>query len=226
MLSGGFSYRTLKDFPEAHAVVEDAETFAGNATKKALELARWLSARQFATRGPGAGELDGKAQPIPESLCLADDSGLEMDALAGAPGVHSARFAALDASGAPSLTNSSDQDNNAKLLRLLAGVPKERRTARFRCVIAVTPVLLSGPQNNSAVCNTDEAELRTQIFEGVCEGRIIANPRGSNGFGYDPLFVPNDFDESFAELGEEVKNRISHRARALMELRRSLRREL
>ena len=121
ILGAEFRCLTLKEFPAAPPVVEDAETFAGNATKKAVELAKWLT-----------------TIPRPASsiqFVLADDSGLEVDALNGAPGVHSARFAALDKT-----ENSKDSDNNAKLLRLLKGVPLEKRTARFRCVIALVPV--------------------------------------------------------------------------------------
>ena len=117
ILGEDFEYRALKDFPGVPEVVEDAGTFAGNATKKAVSLARFL------------GSL-----PMSEpALVLADDSGLEVDALNGAPGVYSARFAALDAGRAG---NSSDADNNAKLLRLLKDLPAGKRTARFRCAIA------------------------------------------------------------------------------------------
>ena len=121
ILSEAFRYVTLKDLPNIPLVPEDAETFAGNATKKAVELARWLCAARHS------------ALDTQHCLVLADDSGLEVDALNGAPGVHSARFAALD-SGQP--CNSPDAANSAKLLRLLRGIPAEKRTARFRCVIA------------------------------------------------------------------------------------------
>ena len=145
---------------------------------------------------------------------LADDSGLEVDTLNGAPGVHSARFAALDKS-----ENSADADNNAKLLRLLQDVPLEKRAARFRCVLALAPVLENEIQNASPVCYADEWELQTQLFDGTCEGKILFAPRGQNGFGYDPLFVPDGFTQSFAELGEDVKNKLSHRAKALAKLK-------
>jgi XTP/dITP diphosphohydrolase len=137
---------------------------------------------------------------------------LEVDALGGAPGVHSARYAAMDV-GQPG--NSSDAENSAKLLRLLKDVPLERRTARFRCVIALAPVVSLAVKNASPVCDADEHELQTELFEGSCEGRILFAPRGSGGFGYDPLFVPTGCDQTFAELGEDTKNRISHRAVAL-----------
>jgi XTP/dITP diphosphohydrolase len=199
-----FQFLTLRDFPNAPAVVEDADTFAGNSTKKAVELARWLSTQSSEFKVEGS------------KFVLADDSGLEVDALRGAPGVHSARFAALD-TGAEG--NSPDAENNAKLMRLLRDVPEGKRTARFRCVIALTPVICDTRASASPVCAADERELRTELFDGACEGRIAFVPGGVKGFGYDPLFLPEGFVQSFAELGEEVKNRISHRARALEKLR-------
>lgn len=202
ILGDRFRCLTLDDFPHAPEVVEDAATFAGNATRKAVALARWLA------EGPGAKPETGPG----EWFVLADDSGLEVDALHGAPGVHSARFAALD-TGKPG--NSSTADNNAKLLRLLAGVPDEQRTARFRCVLALTPVPRSEP-------GADEVELRTELFDGVCEGRIETAPRGGGGFGYDPLFRPEGYSQTFGELSEGIKNQLSHRARALEKLRRRL----
>jgi XTP/dITP diphosphohydrolase len=146
---------------------------------------------------------------------LADDSGLEVDSLGGKPGVHSARFAALDKN-----ENSKDADNNAKLLHLLKDVPLEKRTARFRCVIALVPVLRGKIETASPVCFADEFE--PQIFDGACEGKILSEPRGKNGFGYDPLFVPDGFTQSFAELGDETKNKLSHRAKALAKLKNYL----
>ncbi len=207
ILGGQFRFFTLRDFPNAPAVLEDANTFAGNSTKKAVELARWISAQ------------GSKLEVEEAAFVIADDSGLEVDALNNAPGVHSARFAALD-NGMNG--NSSDAENNVKLLRLLQNVPAEKRTARFRCVIALTPVLSSQPVNSSPVCAADERELHTEIFAGACEGRITFAPSGAQGFGYDPLFVPDGFTQSFAELGEDVKNRISHRAKALEKLRTRL----
>jgi XTP/dITP diphosphohydrolase len=133
--------------------------------------------------------------------------------------VHSARFAALD-SGKPG--NSSTADNNAKLLRLLAKVPREQRTARFRCVLALTPVIRERLESASPVCYADEFAMQTSLFEGTCEGRILFEPTGQGGFGYDPLFAPDGFDQSFAELGEDVKNQISHRAKALRNLKAAL----
>ena len=202
---------TLDDFPGAPVVVEDAPTFTGNATKKAVQLAAWLG-----------GDPSRNPRPRTRSLSvLADDSGLEVDALNGSPGVHSARFAALDRSAdvSSARANSPDTANNAKLLRLLENVPLEKRTARFRCVLALTPIISAKTGNHSPVCYANEAELQTQLFEGVCEGRISLAPSGAGGFGYDPLFVPNGYEQSFAELSEAEKNKISHRANALQKMR-------
>jgi len=218
ILGDQFRYLTLRDFPNAPEVVEDAGTFAGNATKKAVELAKWtcqVQSPKSKVQGP-----ESKVQsPESKILVLADDSGLEVDALKGAPGVHSARFAALD-TGRPG--NSPTAENNAKLLRLLEDVPLEKRTARFRCVLALTPVLATQPESASPVCAADEFEIQTQLFEGTCEGRIGFEERGRGGFGYDPLFVPDGYEQTFGELPEEVKNKLSHRARALARLKEKL----
>ena len=128
---------------------------------------------------------------------IGDDSGLEVDALAGAPGLHSARYAGEDA---------SDRGNIERLLGELAGVPPERRTARFRCVLA----LVRGRENEISA-------------EGVCEGRILDAPRGAGGFGYDPVFIPEGHLMTLAELPAAEKNALSHRARAAASLRRALR---
>jgi XTP/dITP diphosphohydrolase len=192
ILGAQFQFLTLDDFSTAPKVVEDAETFAGNATKKAVELARWLVSDNS--------KLNNK-NSMPDFV-LADDSGLEVDALGGKPGVHSARFAALDKN-----ENSNDADNNAKLLRLLEDVPAGKRTARFRCVIALAKI------------NPQSAIRNPQLSDGVCDGKIIFTPAGKNGFGYDPLFVPDGFERTFAELGEDVKNKLSHRAKALEKLK-------
>ncbi len=122
-------------------------------------------------------------------LTLADDTGLEVDVLDGQPGVRSARFAGDDV---------SYHENNKKLLRLMDGVPLEKRTARFRCVAALA----------------DENGL-VDTVEGICNGTIITDERGGGGFGYDPLFIPDGQVKTFAELPPEVKNRISHRAKAV-----------
>jgi XTP/dITP diphosphohydrolase len=204
ILGRDYQYLTLGDFPGAPEVMEDAGTFAGNATKKAVEVAHYV-----------VGRLEGSLQGE-ECFLLADDSGLEVDALNGAPGVHSARFAALDAG---MQGNSSDAQNRAKLLRLLENVPEEKRGARFRCVIALAPVLRLAKTSASPVCAADEFELQTQLFEGVCEGRIIAGERGEGGFGYDSLFIPAGYKQTFGELTSDIKNRLSHRAKALEKLR-------
>ena len=201
ILGAQFRLLTLKDFPDAPPVVEDAETFVGNALKKADTLANWLASNSLI-----------KTPNLNLDFVLADDSGLEVDALHGAPGVHSARFAALNQT-----ENSPDHDNNAKLLRLLQDVPLEKRTAHFRCVIAVVPVPENKIYSASPVCFADE--FPTQIFDGSCPGVIQLASSGIHGFGYDPLFVPDGFTQSFAELGEDVKNQISHRAKALEKLR-------
>lgn len=148
-------------------VAEDTGTFAGNARKKAQALRARLPAG---------------------SWVLADDSGLCVDALGGAPGVESAYFAGPAGDGAANL---------AKLVRELAGVAEDRRAAHFVCVL-----LVAGPEGQEFV------------FEGRCDGRLRREPRGGTGFGYDPLFVPEGEELTFAELGDAVKNLVSHRARA------------
>ncbi|NLW32372.1 MAG: RdgB/HAM1 family non-canonical purine NTP pyrophosphatase [Fibrobacter sp.] len=126
---------------------------------------------------------------------LADDSGLEVDALNGEPGVRSARYAG----------EHSDIDNNNKLLKMLSGVPPKKRSARFRCVIVI------------------KTETNTYITaEGCCEGTIAFGSEGSGGFGYDPLFIPKGFTKTFAQIGQGEKNIISHRAKALNSLREKL----
>ena len=126
-------------------------------------------------------------------LTLADDSSLEVDFLGGAPGVHSARFAG---------PRKSDADNNQKLLELLKDVPEEKRTARFRCVIAVAA-----------------PGARVETAEGTCEGIVGFAPKGEGGFGYDPLFYVPEFGRTFAELSMDIKNKISHRGKALIKAR-------
>jgi XTP/dITP diphosphohydrolase len=157
-------------------VVEDADTFAGNAAKKALEVSR-------ATGFPA----------------LADDSGIEVDALGGAPGVWSARYAG----------GGGDAANNAKLLVALRDVPPERRTARFRAVLALADV--DGALGDAVI-----------TAEGVCEGVVLDAPRGTGGFGYDPLFLVPDLGQTFAELGVGPKGERSHRARAMLAIRPQL----
>lgn len=162
----GFRILGLDAFPDLPEVTEDGETFADNAAKKAETISR----------------LTGR-------LCLADDSGLVVAALGGAPGVHSARYAG---------EQGDDAANNARLLRELAGVPATRRQASFRCVMA-----LSAPG------------VPTRLFSGEVSGRILDAPRGSGGFGYDPLFLVEGFAQTMAELPLATKNSISHRGQAL-----------
>jgi XTP/dITP diphosphohydrolase len=161
-------------------VVEDGDTFEANAIKKAREVAN-------ATM----------------MLTLADDSGLEVDVLGGAPGVRSARFAGERA---------TDAENNAALLAALDSLDADVRAgdvkARFRCVLAlVDPFVDSG---------------EPVVVEGTCAGTITRTPRGSGGFGYDPMFLVEGSDKTMAELSEDEKNRVSHRAKATQSLRRAL----
>lgn len=160
-----FELRSLADAGIGEDIDETGQSFEENATLKAEHYAG-----------------------ISGMLTLADDSGLEVDALQREPGVHSRRWAGDDA---------SDEDRNRLLLQRLAGVPDEERTARYRCVIA-----LAVPGR------------ATQTVEGSCEGRIAQQPAGSNGFGYDPLFFVPELNQTFGEAPPEVKNRLSHRGRA------------
>jgi XTP/dITP diphosphohydrolase len=196
ILPGSHRFLSLADFARAPEIAEDAGTFAGNALKKASALADWLRSNPetpmgWSTKGP--------------TFVLADDSGLEVDALQGAPGVHSARFAALDNPSRAS--NSTDAENNTKLLHLLQSVPQASRRARFRCVLALVPA------DVSPGCSAP------RLFEGVCEGHISLAPKGQGGFGYDPLFIPLGHKQTFAELGTDLKNRLSHRSLALGKLK-------
>ena len=168
LADSGWSFSSLQEFPDVGEAEENFVTFAENAIAKA----------QFYASATG--------------LCaLADDSGLEVAALRGAPGVFSARYAGKDA---------SDADRRALLLSELAktGDPKPR--ARFVAVVAIA---------------TPSCEV-LNVFEGICEGVITFAPRGTGGFGYDPLFIPDGHNQTFAELPDTIKNQISHRARALM----------
>lgn len=143
-------------------------------------------------------EENAKIKAEAASLCfdgyvIADDSGLEVDALGGRPGVRSARFAGEAA---------SDSENNCLLLKELDGVRGKQRSARFRCVLAVA-----------------SAGRTLAVFDGAVEGILANQPKGENGFGYDPLFIPEGYCETFASLGSEVKNTFSHRARAFSKAR-------
>jgi len=173
---------------------ETGTTFEANARIKAEAWRAWI----VETSG-GRPQFD---------AILADDSGLEVDALGGAPGVHSARFAATTGHRG----NSKDGDNNARLLNLLGDVPIGSRQARFRCTLVLLPVTSAA-----------EASNHGWVFEGTCEGRIATTASGTGGFGYDPLFIPDGFETSLATLGPTVKNRLSHRAKALTLLAESVR---
>lgn len=154
-------------------IVEDGSSFEENSYKKAK------------------GIMDLCGRPT-----IADDSGLEVDCLGGAPGIYSARFAGKDG---------DDEANNAKLISLIKDVPYDERTARF--VSVITMVFPDG---------------ETLVARGEVEGKLLTEEHGGNGFGYDPLFVPEGYDISFGEIAPEIKNRISHRAKALEELARQL----
>ena len=167
--------RLLSEFEGVAEAEETGTTFAENAVLKALHYSAHAGL-----------------------LTLSDDSGLAVDALGGAPGVYSARYAGAHATYA---------ERMAKLLGELETAGGADRRARFVCVIAVA----------------DPAGGRVETFEGVCEGRIARAPRGTNGFGYDPLFIPDGHDRTFGELPEEVKHSLSHRARALARAVRHLR---
>jgi XTP/dITP diphosphohydrolase len=180
-----------EDAPE---VAETADTFAGNAEIKARAASAVVSRQSsvVSKRRTAIGlpdDLRLTTDDFPAPWILADDSGLEVDALDGAPGVHSARYAGPCGSDAACV---------AKLLEAMRGVPDAARTARFRCAMAVL-----APNG------------RLQIVEGTLEGRITHSPRGENGFGYDPLFLIPEIGLTTAELAPEAKNRISHRAQAL-----------
>lgn len=176
-LLGGFPIE-LRSLGEFENVIEPEETgasFADNAALKAVYYS----------------EKTGLA-------ALADDSGLEVSALNGAPGVYSARYGGKDSSHAKKI---------AKLLEELENSGNEDRSARFVCVIVLT---------------NETGEVIFQA-EGICDGRIANEPRGENGFGYDPVFIPEGFDETFGELSSDVKSRLSHRARAIEKIIRFLR---
>jgi XTP/dITP diphosphohydrolase len=183
----GFELSSAADHPGVPEVEEDAATLEGNAEKKA----RWVCA----ATGLRA---------------LADDTGLEVDALCGAPGVISARWAGEGCSYA---------DNNAKLLRELTGVAPERRSARFRCVIAIATPPPAGDTGDFAA---RVGACRVTLHEGRIEGRIADAPRGAHGFGYDPVFWIPELGRTLAELDAAEKNRTSHRARALAAARAAL----
>ncbi|NLJ67032.1 MAG: RdgB/HAM1 family non-canonical purine NTP pyrophosphatase [Clostridiales bacterium] len=160
----------LKDIGFTDEITEDGYSIKENAVKKGLSVMK------------AVGELT-----------IADDSGLEVDAIDGQPGVLSARFSGEGA---------TDESNNRKLLELLSNIPMEKRGAQFRCVMAL--IYPNG---------------RILTAEGICRGRIAYKPIGDKGFGYDPIFIPNGYDKTFSQLGSHVKNQISHRAIALYKMK-------
>ena len=173
----GLTIRTLDEFPAAPVVVEDGETCQANAGKKAREIAQFTGA-----------------------LTLADDTGLEVDALGGRPGVFAARYAGAHATYA---------DNCRKLLDELTGVPAEQRGARFLTVVAIADPVSS-----------------IEFVEGVLRGRIAEHCSGGHGFGYDPVFIVPELGETLAALTLDQKNRISHRGQALAKAKDVLKRKL
>jgi XTP/dITP diphosphohydrolase len=162
---------SLDDFPNCPETLEDRDSFEGNAVKKAAEVAK----------------CTGK-------LSLADDSGLEVDALGGAPGVYSARYA-------PDATSGNDPRNYERLLKDLKNIPPQERGAQFVCCLAMA-----------------YPDGRTKTFFGYSRGRIGSEPRGKKGFGYDPVFLPEGFDRTFAEMTAEEKDTLSHRGKAIEKL--------
>lgn len=175
ILGSSLAVEDLIAHPEISELTESGSSFEENAMLKASAVSKQL---------PG--------------LIIADDSGLEVEALGGAPGIHSARYAGV---------NATDKEKIAKLLAQLTIVDakRERRRARFCCVLAVAR----------------EGQLLA-TFEGVAEGKIAERPRGLYGFGYDPIFIPDGFEQTFAELPEELKNNISHRGKAMRKLQAKL----
>jgi XTP/dITP diphosphohydrolase len=168
-----FKLKSLNNFKDIPQIKENKDTFKGNAIKKARELSQ-----------------------ITGLLSLSDDSGLQVDALAGKPGVYSSRFSG---------SGSNDQKNMEKLLLELKYVPEDRRSAQFVCWVALA----------------DKTNILATT-SGVCKGKIAMEPFGDKGFGYDPVFIPAGFDKTFAELGIKLKNKISHRVKALNKMKEEI----
>lgn len=175
LVDSGWSFRSLQEFANVESAEENGNTYSENAIAKA----------RFYASATGL-------------WTLADDSGLEVESLGGAPGVFSARYAGDDA---------TDADRRELLLSELAKTGSQNRRARFVAVVAIAKA---------------DGEI-LNVSEGICEGTLTFAPRGNGGFGYDPLFVPNGYDQTFAELPDDIKNRISHRARALIHTNEFLR---
>lgn len=169
LLGADWEIKTLLDLPKIPDVVEDGDTFEANSQKKAVEISL-----------------------VCDDYVLADDSGLEVDALNGAPGVYSARYA-----GEPK----DDAKNLAKLIDALKNIPDEKRGAQFRCVLSVA-------RKGQVLVTVD----------GVCRGRILHEAKGNGGFGYDPVFAPDGFSQTFAEISSAEKHALSHRGKAMRKL--------
>lgn len=167
----GLQVYSLSDFPDVPEIKEDGKSFAENALKKARFYSKYFG-----------------------KLTIADDSGLEVDALKGLPGIYSARYAGEGA---------STQENNQKLLREMNGIPISKRGARFKCVISVV-----------------SQDGKEAVAEGSCKGTIGFEEKGKKGFGYDPLFILPKYGKTMAELSLEEKNEISHRGKALRKVRK------
>ena len=176
--NAGIKTLSLNNFPKAPEVVEDKKDFKGNAAKKARVVSRF-------TRG---------------RLTLADDSGLEVKALGGKPGVKSARYAGM---------KKKDMDNNLKLLKVLKQQSGKERSAQFRCIVALA---ISGKV--------------VRIVEGTSRGKIGFTMEGKSGFGYDPVFIPRGYKKTFSQLGNKIKDRLSHRAKALRKAKKFIQRYL
>lgn len=174
-LLGGLDFKivSLADYTKLPDIVEDGKTFQENAVKKALTIARHTG-----------------------NMVIGEDSGLEVQALGGRPGVYSARFSGKDA---------TDRKNNARLLRMLKGIPMAKRQARYHCYVALA----------------DGDELVT-VMHGSCRGFIALKAKGQNGFGYDPLFFIPRYQKTFGELDPKIKARMSHRARAFRRMKKFL----
>lgn len=166
LLPFGFEVVPVTEFADVAEVIEDGDTFAANAAKKATQVAKEL-----------------------QQWVIGEDSGLQVDALNGAPGIYSARFAGEDA---------TDEQNNAKLLQELLGLPADKRSAGYICSVA-----LSNPAGKVMIA-----------VEGTCRGRIIEERQGEGGFGYDPYFLLPEYHKTFGQLSGLVKQKLSHRARA------------
>lgn len=165
---------SLADYPQAPRVMENGKTFKENAIKKAVKIVRFT-----------------------QKLTLGEDSGLEVEALGGRPGIYSSRFAGKE---------KNDFKNNLKLLRLLKGLPLNKRKARYVCAVALA----------------DKEEL-IRVVEGICRGLIGFKPKGHFGFGYDPLFIIPKYKKTVAQLGPAIKHKMSHRYRALKKIKKIIR---